>query len=225
MGRALYNRIGRTYTATRQSDPKIAAAITRALGDATTVVNVGAGTGSYEPFDRALIAVEPSSHMIQQRLPGAAPVIQASAEALPFPDDSFDAAMALLTLHHWTDWHRGLDEMRRVARRQVVFTFEPGEVGNFWLTEAYFPDIVELDRGRCPSIADLARHLGDCRVDRVAIPHDCVDGFLAAYWRRPEAYLDPKVRAGISAFALLDQDAVSRGVARLEADLESGAWE
>jgi SAM-dependent methyltransferase len=142
--------------------------------------------------------------MIRQRAAGTAPVIQASAEALPFRDDSFDAGLALLTLHNWTDWRRGLDELRRVADRLVIFTFEPGEVGNFWLTDAYFPEIVELDRGRCPSVADLVRHLGDCRVDRIAIPHDCVDGFLAAYWRRPEAYLDPKVRAGISGFALLD---------------------
>ena len=163
--------------------------------------------------------------MIRQRKTWPAFIIQASAEALPFPNDTFDAALALLTVHHWTDWRRGLDEMRRVADRLVAFTFEPGDVGNFWLTDTYFPEIVELDRGRCPSVADLTRHLGDCRVNRVAIPHDCVDGFLAAYWRRPEAYLDPLVRAGISGFALLDQNVVARGVARLRSDLESGAWE
>ena len=112
-----------------------------------------------------------------------------------------------------------------MAARLVIFTFEPGEVGNFWLTNAYFPEFVDLDRGRCPSVADLVHHLGDCRVDRIAIPHDCADGFLAAYWRRPEAYLDPLVRAGISGFALLDKHVVTRGVARLKADLESGAWE
>ncbi len=197
----------------------------RALGDAKTVVNVGAGAGAYEPFDRLIVAVEPSWHMIRQRAAGTAPVIQASAEALPFRDHSFDAALALLTLHHWTDWRRGFDEMRRVADRLVAFTVEPGDLGTFWLTDAYFPEIVELDRGRCPSVAELVRHVGDCRVDRIAIPHDCVDGFLGAYWRRPEAYLDPQVRAGISGFALLDQDVVMRGVARLKADLESGAWE
>jgi SAM-dependent methyltransferase len=163
--------------------------------------------------------------MIRQRVAGTARVIQASAEALPFRGDSFDAALALLTLHHWTDWRCGLDELRRVAGRLVVFTFEPGEVGNFWLTDAYFPEIADLDRGRCPSVADLARHLGNCSVDRIAIPPDCVDGFLAAYWRRPEAYLDPRVRAAISCFALLDQDVVTRGVSRLRADLESGTWE
>jgi SAM-dependent methyltransferase len=222
---ALYDQIGATYTATRHPDPRIAAAIVRALGRAATVVNVGAGAGAYEPADRAVVAVEPSSHMIRQRPAGLAPVIQASAEALPFRNDSFDAALALLTLHHWTDWRRGLDELRRVAARLVLFTFEPGEVGNFWLTNAYFPELVDLYRGRCPSVADLVHHLGDCRVDRIAIPHDCADGFLAAYWRRPEAYLDPQVRAGMSGFALLDQHVVARGVARLKADLESGAWE
>jgi SAM-dependent methyltransferase len=225
MTEALYDQIGRAYTSTRHSDPRIAAAILAALGDARSVVNVGAGAGAYEPTDRSMVAVEPSSHMIRQRASGTAPVIQASAEALPFRDHSFDASLALLTLHHWTDWRSGLDEMRRVADRQVVFTFEPSEVGNFWLTDAYFPEIVELDRGRCPSVADLIRHLGECSVGRIAIPHDCIDGFLAAYWRRPEAYLDPMVRAGISGFALLDPHVVTRGVARLKAHLESGAWE
>jgi SAM-dependent methyltransferase len=225
MPQALYDQIGATYTSTRRPDPRLAHAIMRALGRAATVVNVGAGAGAYEPTDRSMVAVEPSSHMIRQRAAGTALVVQASAEALPFRDRSFDAAVALLTLHHWTDWRRGLDEMKRVADRVVAFTFEPGEVGNFWLTDAYFPEIVELDRGRCPSVADLVRHLGECRVDRIAIPHDCADGFLAAYWRRPEAYLDPKRRAGMSGFALLDPSVVTRGVTRLKADLESGAWE
>jgi SAM-dependent methyltransferase len=221
---ALYDQIGRAYAATRHPDPRIAAAIVRALGDAETVVNVGAGAGAYEPSDRSVVAVEPSWHMIRQRAAGSCPVVRAPAEALPFREGVFDAALAVLTLHHWADWRGGLDEMRRVAKRLVVFTFEPG-VGNFWLTDAYFPEIVELDRGRCPSIADLVRHLGDCRVDRIAIPHDCTDGFLAAYWRRPEAYLDPRVRAAMSGFALLEPYVVTRGVARLKADLESGAWE
>jgi SAM-dependent methyltransferase len=225
MRQALYDQIGRTYTSTRRSDPRIAAAIRQALGDARTVVNVGAGAGAYEPANLPVFAVEPSWQMIRQRTAGTARVIQASAEALPFQDGTFDAALALLTLHHWTDWRRGVDEMRRVANRFVAFTFEPEEVGNFWLTEVYFPEIVELDRGRCPSVSEIVRHLGDCRVDRIAIPHDCVDGFLAAYWRRPEAYLDPNVRAGISGFALLSKDVVTCGVAHLKADLESGEWE
>src|SRR5712692_1136767 len=213
MRQVLYDEIGRTYTSTRCSDPRIAASITRALGEVKTVVNVGAGAGAYEPTDLSVFAVEPSWQMIRQRAAGAAQAVQASAEALPFRDGAFDAALALLTLHHWTDWRRGVDEMRRVANRFVAFTLEPGEVGAFSLTDAYFPEIVDLDCKRCPSVTDIVRHLGNCRVERIAIPHDCIDGFLAAYWRRPEAYLDPQVRAGISGFALLDQDVVTRGVA------------
>jgi SAM-dependent methyltransferase len=222
---ALYDQIGQRYTATRRADPRIAAAILDALGDAGSVVNVGAGAGAYEPVGKSLIAAEPSWHMIRQRSTGPAFVVQAAAEALPFQAEAFDAALAVLTLHHWTDWRRGLGEMQRVAKRVVVFAYEPSEVGNFWLTEAYFPEIVGLDRGRCPSIADIQQYLGDCSVLHVAIPHDCVDGFLAAFWRRPEAYLDPRVRAGMSGFAMLDPDVVARGVARLQSDLESGEWE
>jgi SAM-dependent methyltransferase len=225
MSHALYDQIGRSYTSTRRPDPRIGAAILDALGDAERVVNVGAGAGAYEPASRFVVAVEPSPRMIRQRSKTAAPVVQASAEALPFGAGTFDAALAVLTVHHWTDWHIGLSEMKRVANRVVIYTFEPREVGNFWLTEAYFPEIAELDHGRCPTVAEIVDHLGDCRVVRVPIPHDCVDGFLAAFWRRPEAYLDPAVRADISGFALLDQDVIARGVARLRSDLESGAWE
>ena len=222
---ALYDNIGKTYTSTRRPDPRIAAAILRALGDADTVVNVGAGAGGYEPTDRSVVAVEVSSQMIRQRKLGTAPAVQAVAEALPFRDQTFDAALAVLTMHHWTDWRRGVDEMKRVAQRFVTFTFEPNEVDNFWLTGAYFPEIAELDRERTPSVAEVVRQIGDCTVERTAIPHDCSDGFLAAYWRRPEAYLDPNVRAGMSTFAVLDESVVARGIARLQADLESGAWE
>jgi len=151
--------------------------------------------------------------------------VQAAAEALPFRAGTFDAALAVLTLHHWTDWHLGLSEMKRVANRVVIFTFEPSEIGNFWLTKPYFPELIEVVQGSCPSVAEIVNHLGGCRVARISIPHDCVDGFLAAFWRRPEAYLDPAIRAGISGFALLDPDVIARGVARLRSDLESGAWE
>ena len=163
--------------------------------------------------------------MIRQRRTPAACVVQAAAEALPFPDRAFDAAMAVLTLHHWADWRRGLDEMRRVAARLVLFTYEPEDAATFWLTDAYLPEIGRLDRERCPGVADLARHLGTCEVEPVAIPHDCADGFLAAFWRRPEAYLEPVVRAGMSGFAQIEQDAVVRGINHLRADLESGAWD
>jgi SAM-dependent methyltransferase len=223
MRHALYDRIGRQYTSTRRPDPRIAAAILHALGHADSVVNVGAGAGAYEPADRSLVAVEPSWRMIRQRPAGASAAVQAVADALPFASRTFDAALAVLTVHHWADWRRGIAEMRRVAHRVVLFTFEPDRVGSFWLTERYFPEIADLERGRA-SVPDIVDALGTCRVEPVAIPHDCSDGFLAAYWRRPEAYLDPAVRAGMSGFARLEDDVVARGVARLQADLESGEW-
>jgi SAM-dependent methyltransferase len=225
MAHALYDEIGRSYTSTRRPDPRIAAAILDALGDADTIVNVGAGAGAYEPIGRSLVAVEPSGRMIRQRAPGASTVVQASAEALPFRGATFDAALAVLTLHHWADWRSGLAEMRRVARRLVILTYDPSLIGGFWLTEAYFPELARLDRGRCPSVVDVVEWVGDCTVDPIPVPHDCQDGFLAAFWRRPEAYLDPNVRAGMSGFALLEPDVVARGVAHLECDLASGAWE
>ena len=225
MTQALYDQIGATYTSTRRPDPRIAAAIRRGLGQAARVVNVGAGAGAYEPADRLVVAVEPSRHMIRQRPAGAATVLQGTAEALPLRSGTFDAALAVLTLHHWSDWRRGLDEMRRVADRLVIFTFELEDLGIFWLTQRYFPEIVELTRGQCPSIDDVAAHIGTCRVESVPVPHDCVDGFLAAYWRRPEAYLDSSVRAGMSGFSLLGAEVVTRGIAHLHADLESGEWD
>jgi SAM-dependent methyltransferase len=220
----LYDRIGQSYASTRHPDPRIAAAIVTALGSANSIVNVGAGAGAYEPSGRTLVGVEPSRNMIQQRSRGMSPVIQAVAEALPFRAATFDAALAVLTLHHWADWRLGLAEMKRVARRVVVFAFDPHALDNFWLTQRYFPEIIDLDRKRSPSIAELEHELGDCSVSSVPIPHDSVDGFLAAFWRRPESYVDPAVRASISGFALLDQETVDRGIARLHSDLETGAW-
>ena len=221
---ARYDAIGRTYTATRGTDPRIAARIWGALGDARTVVNVGAGTGSYEPPDRDVTAVEPSAVMIAQRPPGAAPAVQASAEALPFEDASFDAAMAVLTLHHWTDLRAGCAELRRVARdRVVVFSWDPAYVGRMWLGPEYFPRCWREDAESFPSLADQAAALS-AEVEVVWIPWDCRDGFFSAFWRRPEAYLDPAVRAGISTLAKRGEDELAEGLARLRADLESGAW-
>ena len=221
---ARYDAIGRTYTATRGTDPRIAARIWDALGDARTVVNVGAGTGSYEPPDRAVTAVEPSAVMIAQRPPGAAPAVQASAEALPFDDASFDAAMAVLTLHHWSDLRAGCAELRRVARdRVVVFSWDPTYVGRMWLGPEYFPQHAGEDVEGFPSLADQAAALG-AEVEVVPIPWDCRDGFFSAFWRRPEAYLDPAVRAGISTLAKRSEEELAEGLARLRADLESGAW-
>ena len=186
-------------------------------------MNVGAGTGSYEPADRPVVAVEPSITMISQRPPAAAAVLQASASALPLHDRSFDAALAVLTLHHWPDWRAGMREMARVARRCVVLlTWEPS-AGGFWLTEEYFPEIPRLDRAIFPTMEELGRELGPITVTAVPIPHDCTDGFLGAYWRRPRAYLEAPVRAAISGFAKLE--AVEPALQRLAADLESGAWQ
>ncbi|WP_305095978.1 class I SAM-dependent methyltransferase [Croceibacterium aestuarii] len=217
----LYDRIGLDYANLRKPDPRIAARIEAALGDAKTIVNVGAGTGSYEPTRREVTAVEPSAAMIAQRPAGSAPVVQARAEALPFPDDSFDAAMAVLTVHHWTDPLQGLREMRRVARGPVaVLTFEQGHPGT-WLGD-YLPEIRALDAGQTIPFEDYRRALGEIDVQTVPIPHDCSDGFLYAYWRRPEAYLDPQVRSGSSTFHVLT--GLEPGLARLTDDLASGAW-
>jgi SAM-dependent methyltransferase len=220
---ARYDAIGRTYTATRQTEPRIAARIWAALGDARTVVNVGAGTGSYEPPDREVTAVEPSEVMIAQRPPHAAPAVQASAEALPFADDSFDAAMAVLTLHHWTDWRAGCAELKRVARdRVVVFSWDPTFRGRMWLSAEYFEALSWQDVADFPSLPDQAAAL-DADIEVVPIPWDCRDGFFSAFWRRPEAYLDPAVRAGISTMARREAE-LADGLARLRADLDSGEW-
>ena len=218
----LYDRIGDGYAAVRREEPAIAAAIHAALGDARSVVNVGAGAGSYEPADRDVVAVEPSPVMLGQRPVGAAPAVQASAERLPFADGSFDAAMAILSDHHWPDRAGGLRELRRVARRRaVVFQCDLGvQQDAFWLVRDYLTTV----RPAAMTIGELAGHLGARRIEPVPIPHDCRDGFLAAYWRRPQAYLDARVRDGISVFRLLPPADVDDAVARLRADLESGAW-
>jgi SAM-dependent methyltransferase len=223
---ARYDRIGRTYAATRGTDPRIAARIWGALGDARTVVNVGAGTGSYEPPDRDVTAVEPSAVMIAQRPPGAAPAVQASAESLPFADASFDAAMAVLTIHHWSDFQAGAAQLRRVARdRVVVLSWDPTYAGRFWLSAEYFPEAWQReDVAHFPSLAEQAAAFGDADVEVVEVPWDCRDGFFSSFWRRPEAYLDPAVRAGISVLAKRSDEELAEGLARLRADLDSGAW-
>lgn len=220
--RACYDTIGVNYSDLRRPDPRIAKLIERALGPAQTILNVGAGAGAYEPAGRLITALEPSAQMIRQRPASAALAVQGTAEYLPFDDNAFDAAMASLTVHHWSDKAKGLTEMRRVARdRVVILTYDPSFRG-FWLTD-YFPALVTLDDAQMPQMSDYERWLGPVEVSAVPIPHDCCDGFLCAYWRRPAAYLDPRVRAAMSSFWALGSD-VSEGLGRLERDLDSGAW-
>ncbi len=217
-----YDRIGIGYAARRRPDPRIAARITAALGPAQRVLNVGAGAGSYEPADRSMTAIEPSAEMIRQRPPSPANVMQGHAEALPFEDNSFDAAMAVLTVHHWSDQGRGLAEMRRVSRgRVVILTYDPAFRG-FWLAD-YVPALVTLDDARMPAMADYTRWLGPVETTPVPIPHDCIDGFLCAFWRRPHAYLDPQVRSAMSSFAMVGD--VTNAMARLASDLDDGSWQ
>jgi SAM-dependent methyltransferase len=220
-----YERHGRTYTRHRRPDPRIAARIHAALGDARTVLNVGAGAGSYEPRDRWLLAVEPSATMRAQRPADAAPALAAHAESLPFDDDTFDAAMACVTIHHWTSPAIGLAELRRVARGPVVvFTFELDSLPD-WQLEFLREGVVE-ERPRFPAIDDVAVALGGrARVERIPTPGDCEDGFFEAFWRRPEALLDPAVRSSQSMWALLAPGVEQQMVARLAAALESGAWD
>ncbi len=222
MTEPLYDRIGLDYSNLRRPDPRIAAMIENALGSARTVLNVGAGAGSYEPQGRQVTAVEPSTEMIRQRPSSAAPVVQGSAEQLPFDDASFDASMAVLTVHHWVDRARGLAELRRVSRGPIVIlTFDPTFRG-FWLAD-YLPELVTLDEAQMPPLEDYRRALGPVEVTPVPIPHDCHDGFLCAYWRRPRAYLDPRVRAAISSFWRIGD--VTGPLRQLEQDLASGTWQ
>jgi SAM-dependent methyltransferase len=219
-----YDQLGTAYSKTRREDPRLATQIHAALGNARTVVNVGAGTGSYEPHDRAVIAVEPSAVMIAQRPRGAAPVVRAVAEALPFADQRFDAAMALWTIHHWSDLDQGLAELRRVARRSVVVTAST-VINHLWLTADYWPGMA---KDRRPDIAPemIARKLGGVvRIEPLLLPHDCLDGFSEAYWARPEAYLNLETRAAMSCFQLLDPAELEEGLRRLATDLTSGAWD
>lgn len=229
---ALYDRIGRGYAALRRPDPRIAAAINEALGDAADVVNVGAGAGSYEPAGRTVLAVEPSEVMIRQRPapPLAAPCVRATAESLPVETSSVDASMAILSIHHWKDVEGGLREMARIARRRLVLLtwVPPPDSPTFWLTADYFPEILAHDRTIFPSetaltaiLESAAGKAGKVRVTPVPVPHDCTDGFLCAYWRRPECYLSDERRSAISSFARINAE---RGLAMLRADLSSGRW-
>ncbi|MFF2365300.1 class I SAM-dependent methyltransferase [Streptomyces sp. NPDC058122] len=222
---AIYDTLGATYGRTRQPDPRIARQVHAALGDARTVINIGAGTGSYEP-EQTVLAVEPSQIMIAQRPRGSAPAVCAVAEQLPLRDDAADAVMALLTVHHWTDLAAGITELRRVARRRIVILTWDQEIfrETFWLVREYLPQAAAFDDNRAVPIARLEALLGGARVEPVHVPHDCTDGFGAAFWRRPHAYLDPQVRAGISMFAQTGEEALAPGLAALTDDLATGHW-
>lgn len=216
-----YDTIGLNYANLRKPDPRVGALINDALGPAKTVLNVGAGAGSYEPDDKQVTAVEPSIEMIRQRPATSATVVQGFAEDLPFDDNSFDASMAVLTIHHWMDQAKGLREMRRVTRGNIVIlTYDP-DFRDFWLLD-YIPELIALDEDQMPKLATYKQWLGAVDISAVPIPHDCTDGFLSAYWRRPAAYLDPKIRAAMSPFWALGD--IENALQKLAHELESGAW-
>jgi hypothetical protein len=221
-----YDRIGVGYAEHRRDDPRIAARIEAALGEARTIVNVGAGAGSYEPRDRAVTAVEPSAEMISQRPAGSAPVVQASAESLPFGDDSFDAAMGVLTAHHWADLSAGLNEMQRVARLRIAMVaFDPEALEELWITADYFPAMLELKRPSGAGSRELAALLPSTTTSPLPVPRDCADHFFAALWARPELLFDDEIVRPMWVWQGISEEARQAGRKRLAADLESGAWE
>ncbi|WP_200411025.1 class I SAM-dependent methyltransferase [Virgibacillus salexigens] len=222
-----YDQAGETYGRSRQTDPRMAAYVERAIGEAQTIINVGAGAGSYEPKDKYVMAVEPSKTMrLQRKEKGRPPAVIGRAEALPFDDRSFDAAMAMVTIHHWQDMERGIQELRRVSKGPVaILTFDPDALHEFW-NMAYFPEVVEAERKRYPTMEWLTTTLGgSCQIEAVPIPLDCLDGFQEAFYGRPEAFLNPEVRRNQSAWGFVSEETASKGVTKLEADLQSGKWD
>jgi SAM-dependent methyltransferase len=220
----VYDTIGLGYIAHRRADPRWEAVIHEQLGDGRVVVNVGAGTGNYEPVDRAVVAIEPSSVMVSQRVTTAAPVVRASASALPLPADSVDVALAILTVHHWDDWAAGLAEMCRVAPRRIVLAIDFEAHSRFWFLEEYVPEVGVTTRRMGPGSDEVAAAIGADVSIPLLVPRDMQDGVLGAYWCRPDAYLDPAVRANCSGLALADPAVIARGVAALASDLSNGGW-
>ncbi|HEX4838358.1 MAG TPA: methyltransferase domain-containing protein [Solirubrobacteraceae bacterium] len=226
MNAPAYDRMGLSYSEVRRADPRFEVAIWRALGDAESVLNVGAGAGSYEPTDREIIAVEPSSVMIVQRPADAAPAIRGVAESLPLTDKSVDATMGVFTMQHWDDVDRGLAEVLRVTRERIVLlTLDLDVTAEMWLCSDYLPEIIEHDRKTFPSIAHLKDVLPGLQVEVVPVPADCTDGFCVALWSRPEMHLDPDVRRASSIWHLLPPSVLDTGLDRLRQDLESGEWD
>jgi SAM-dependent methyltransferase len=220
----VYDTIGRDYVAHRRADPRWETEVRAQLVGARLVVNVGAGTGSYEPVDRKVVAVEPSAVMVAQREPGAAPAIRASASALPMRSGRADVALAILTVHHWDDWATGLSELCRVAPRRIVLAIDFERHADFWLLREYLPEVRAHTLCCAPSADVIADAIGAATCVTLPVPRDLRDGVLGAYWCRPQAYLDPTVRANNSGLALADPVVVGRAMAHLEADLASGAW-
>jgi SAM-dependent methyltransferase len=223
-----YDAIGSGYARTRTEDPRLLARVQAALGDARTVVNVGAGAGSYEPEDRYVLAIEPSDVMAAQRAPHRVPALRASAAVLPLRDASVDAAMAFLSVHHWdADRERGVRELRRVARGAVVLaTCDPRVSGEMWLMRDYLPEVADLDHRTFPSLDDLCGWLGgETSIEVLPIPRDCSDWMLMSFWGHPERVLDEAARNATSGFARLDPGVVTRVVDAVAGDLASGEWD
>ena len=218
----IYNKIGKSYALGRRTDPEIEAQIHAKLQGATSILNVGAGTGSYEPSDIMVTAVEPSEAMISQRKLSSAPVTKAQAENLPFDDASFSHCMTILSMHHWDNRKKGFAEIKRVTRdRFVAITWDP-DSEPFWLTRDYFPEIYDIDKRTFPRLSEFEKSFENIEVSVLKIPANCIDGFLAAYWRKPEAYLDETVRANISTFTKIPD--LNKGLDQLQNDIKSGAW-
>jgi SAM-dependent methyltransferase len=220
----VYDRIGRQYTTNRRADPRWEAIVAAQIGDARRIVNVGAGTGSYEPLGREVVAIEPSGVMLEQRSPDAAPALQAVAADLPVATGWADAAMAILTVHHWSDWERGLAELCRVAPRRIVFAIDFEVHSQFWLLQEYLPEVLEHTLECAPAADGIAQAIGATTSIDMPVYRDLQDGVLGAYWCRPEQYLDHRVRANNSGTALAHPETTALGIARLAADLASGVW-
>ena len=222
-----YDKLGQKYSGHRQTEPLISEFVNKALGTAKTILNVGAGAGSYEPTDRYVVAVEPSVVMRQQRLVNnKIPAINAKGDNLPFDDKSFDATMAMVTIHHWPDIDKGLKELRRVTKGQVIImTFDPDTLDKFWNVN-YFPELIAVEKVRYPTIEFIKNSLGgNCEVVEIPIPLNCIDGFQEAFYGRPEAFLEKEVRLSQSAWGFLSKEVENRIVKTLEDDLKSGEWD
>ncbi len=227
-GSPRYDAIGHGYSSTRREDPELRDRIHAALGDSRTVVNVGAGTGSYEPSDRHVVAIEPSDVMARQRPAGRVPALRGTAAPLPLRDHSVDAAMAVLTIHHWDDQREsGVRELRRVARGPVVIvTYDADVCSEMWLNRDYLPEAAALDQATFPPIDELIGWLGGhVRVEPIMNSRNTPDWTLGSFWAHPERVLDAEARRATSAFARMDAVVLDRVVAEIARDIDNGVWD